>query len=44
MWEKEARPHAPIEKVFVAGAGQMGSGIEQSFAQAGCQVIMRDIA
>ena len=30
-------------KVFVLGAGTMGSGIVQAFAQAGCEVIMRDI-
>lgn len=30
-------------KVFVIGAGTMGSGIAQSFAQAGFEVIMRDI-
>ncbi len=30
-------------KVFVIGAGTMGSGIVQVFAEAGCQVIMRDI-
>lgn len=32
-----------IRKVFVVGAGQMGSGIAQSFAQAGYQVFMQDI-
>jgi len=30
-------------KVFVLGAGTMGSGIVQTFAQAGCDVVMRDI-
>ena len=30
-------------KVFVLGAGTMGSGIVQTFAQAGYDVIMRDI-
>lgn len=30
-------------KVFVLGAGTMGSGIVQAFAQAGYEVIMRDI-
>lgn len=30
-------------KVFVLGAGTMGSGIAQSFAQAGYEVVMRDI-
>ncbi|MTK11043.1 MAG: 3-hydroxybutyryl-CoA dehydrogenase [Clostridiaceae bacterium] len=30
-------------KVFVLGAGTMGSGIVQSFAQAGYDVVMRDI-
>lgn len=32
-----------IEKIFVIGAGQMGSGIVQVAAQAGYQVIMHDI-
>ncbi len=30
-------------KVFILGAGTMGSGIVQAFAQAGYDVIMRDI-
>ena len=30
-------------KIFVLGAGTMGSGIVQTFAQAGYDVIMRDI-
>ncbi|MTK13473.1 MAG: 3-hydroxybutyryl-CoA dehydrogenase [Clostridiaceae bacterium] len=30
-------------KIFVLGAGTMGSGIVQTFAQAGYEVIMRDI-
>lgn len=30
-------------KIFVLGAGTMGSGIVQSFAQSGYEVIMRDI-
>ncbi|WP_411682669.1 3-hydroxybutyryl-CoA dehydrogenase [Clostridium thailandense] len=30
-------------KVFVLGAGTMGSGIVQTFAQAGYEVVMRDI-
>lgn len=30
-------------KVFVLGAGTMGAGIVQTFAQAGCEVVMRDI-
>lgn len=33
-----------IEKIFVIGAGQMGSGIAQVAAQAGYQVIMHDIS
>jgi 3-hydroxybutyryl-CoA dehydrogenase len=33
-----------ISKVGVVGAGTMGSGISQVFAQAGYQVVMRDIA
>ena len=32
-----------IEKVTVLGAGNMGSGIAQAFAQAGFQVTMRDV-
>ncbi|MGE5591178.1 MAG: 3-hydroxybutyryl-CoA dehydrogenase [Bacillota bacterium] len=32
-----------IEKVMVVGAGQMGSGIAQVAAQAGLQVILRDV-
>lgn len=44
MSEEQVRPYAPIRKVFVVGAGQMGSGIAQSFAQAGYRVVMRDIA
>jgi 3-hydroxybutyryl-CoA dehydrogenase len=32
-----------IKKIFVAGAGLMGSGIAQVCAQAGYQVTMRDI-
>ena len=30
-------------KIFVLGAGTMGSGIALSFAQAGYEVVMRDI-
>jgi len=33
-----------VRRVFVVGAGQMGSGIAQVAAQAGLQVTMRDIA
>ncbi|MDI6822940.1 MAG: 3-hydroxybutyryl-CoA dehydrogenase [Bacillota bacterium] len=33
-----------VRRVFVAGAGQMGSGIAQVAAQAGLQVTMQDIA
>lgn len=33
-----------IKKVFVCGAGLMGSGITQVCAQAGYEVIMRDVA
>src|SRR5437870_6554873 len=32
-----------IHKVAVLGAGNMGSGIAQAFAQAGLQVTMRDV-
>lgn len=32
-----------IMKIFVLGAGTMGSGIVQTFAQAGHEVIMRDL-
>ncbi|WP_244833781.1 3-hydroxybutyryl-CoA dehydrogenase [Clostridium sp. BJN0001] len=32
-----------MKKVFVLGAGTMGSGIVQAFAQNGCEVIVRDI-
>ncbi len=32
-----------IRRIFVAGAGQMGSGIAQVCAQSGFEVIMRDI-
>ncbi|MCG8540825.1 MAG: 3-hydroxyacyl-CoA dehydrogenase NAD-binding domain-containing protein, partial [Clostridia bacterium] len=30
-------------KIFVLGAGTMGSGIVQVFASAGYEVVMRDI-
>ena len=32
-----------IKKVGVIGSGQMGTGITQVIAQAGIQVVMRDI-
>ena len=32
-----------MEKIFVLGAGTMGAGIVQAFAQKGYQVIVRDI-
>lgn len=32
-----------MAKVFVIGAGTMGAGIVQAFAQKGCEVIVRDI-
>jgi 3-hydroxybutyryl-CoA dehydrogenase len=32
-----------VMKIFVLGAGTMGSGIVQTFAQSGCEVVMRDI-
>ena len=32
-----------MEKIFVLGAGTMGSGIAQAFAQKGYEVIVRDI-
>ena len=32
-----------MEKIFVIGAGTMGSGIVQAFAQKGYEVIVRDI-
>ena len=32
-----------MKKVFVLGAGTMGSGIVQAFAAKGCEVIVRDI-
>ena len=32
-----------MKKIFVLGAGTMGSGIVQAFAQKGCEVIVRDI-
>ena len=32
-----------IEKIFIAGAGLMGSGIAQVCAQAGYSVIMQDL-
>ncbi len=32
-----------IRKIFVAGAGLMGSGIAQICEQAGYQVVMRDV-
>lgn len=32
-----------MKKIFVIGAGQMGSGIAQAFAQSGYQVILNDI-
>lgn len=33
----------PIEKVGVVGCGLMGSGIAQVVAQAGCQVVVREV-
>ena len=32
-----------MKKIFVLGAGTMGSGIVQAFAAKGCEVIVRDI-
>jgi len=32
-----------VNKIFVAGAGQMGSGIAQVAAQAGCEVTLNDL-
>jgi len=32
-----------IKKIFVAGAGLMGGGISQVCAQAGYNVVMRDL-
>lgn len=32
-----------MKKIFVIGAGTMGIGIVQAFAQKGCEVIVRDI-
>ena len=32
-----------MEKIFVLGAGTMGAGIVQAFAQKGYEVIVRDI-
>ncbi|MEL7348714.1 MAG: 3-hydroxyacyl-CoA dehydrogenase NAD-binding domain-containing protein, partial [Pseudomonadota bacterium] len=32
-----------IQRVSVIGAGQMGAGIVQVFAQAGFQVLMNDV-
>ena len=32
-----------MEKIFVLGAGTMGAGIVQAFAEKGCEVIVRDI-
>ena len=32
-----------MKKVFVLGAGTMGAGIVQAFAQKGYEVIVRDI-
>ena len=32
-----------MEKIFVLGAGTMGSGIVKAFAQKGYEVIVRDI-
>ncbi len=32
-----------MKKIFVLGAGTMGAGIVQAFAQKGCEVIVRDI-
>ncbi len=34
----------PIEKVGVVGCGLMGSGIAQVVAQAGCQVVVREVS
>jgi 3-hydroxybutyryl-CoA dehydrogenase len=34
----------PIEKVGVVGCGLMGSGIAQVAAQAGCQVVVREVS
>ena len=32
-----------MDKIFVLGAGTMGAGIVQAFAQKGYEVIVRDI-
>ena len=32
-----------IQNIGIVGAGQMGNGIAQAFAQAGCQVLMQDL-
>ena len=32
-----------VERIAVLGAGTMGHGIAQACAQAGCQVILRDV-
>jgi 3-hydroxybutyryl-CoA dehydrogenase len=37
-------PDAVFRKVGVVGAGQMGSGIAQTFAQAGVAVVLTDVA
>src|SRR5207245_4463050 len=34
----------PIERVGVVGCGLMGSGIAQVVAQAGCQVVVREVS
>ena len=33
----------PIQKVGVVGCGLMGSGIAQVAAQAGCEVVVREV-
>lgn len=40
---KDLRRNMFMEKIFVLGAGTMGAGIVQAFAQKGYEVIVRDI-
>jgi len=41
--EKIFEEDLSMKKIFVLGAGTMGAGIVQAFAQKGCEVIVRDI-
>jgi 3-hydroxyacyl-CoA dehydrogenase len=43
IYNKNFEEDLSMKKIFVLGAGTMGAGIVQAFAQKGCEVIVRDI-